>query len=1437
MGVHGLWKLLEAAGKPVPLESLENKVLAVDVSIWLHQMMKGYQDSRGAPVANAHLLGLFHRVCKLLFYKIKPVFVFDGGVPLLKKQTIAARRKQKAQASQNASEAKERLLKNLVKKKAVRQLLHGSEVPSDVQVQADSAPKDDMFELPPLPENALNSESEDETEDRLKVLMKSGESASESESEPDIKPGSQLLHGFKIDLHSLDTNSEEFLSLPPDVRHDILSDLKETRKQNSWGRLHEMPEESGDFSNYQLGRLLKRRNVQVSLEQAEKEMGGKVMRINELQELMEAQGVEIIEDSTVVGSSSKRIASDSRTRFVLCKDPISSDLSSQDLDSSKNAEKDIKETEENQLYTEQAEFISQMAENMLQKLVKNKQVKNLSEEGVSKLDTSVTDCEVAPDKIHLDNWSDDDDIVINTSESAFKARKRKSPSVSPDLELIPSTGDTEPPQKVLKLHESHPSDNHEVKNDHLELTKTESFTNSESQNARTSNNEPFLSNKEKSNKIELESDKKSVEIVVRPGVLPEDDIFADIFQSKASEKKNEEPCQLKGKSESKIQSLNVDLEEKKNCKIDSKEATSSTSGTSKPLEIVISSTEAPGDDDIFADIFKKNDQSDMSSSVKIEVDSNCNPAELGNTSSSDSEQEFIEPDLASKPSIDIIKEEAVDDEEKDLESDHQEIKIVVKSDNDSSGLASGDESDSPRPSSIRPPLSPTLPMSSYDLNSMEASLEAENLDLLRERGRQERLAASITDQMCLEAQELLQLFGLPYLVAPMEAEAQCAFLDSISLTEGSITDDSDIWLFGGRKVYKNFFNQKKHVLQFTSSNISHYFKLSREQLIQLALLVGSDYTTGIQGVGPVTAMEIVATFQCKLESDPIQTALKGLSQFKEWWNSGRPHKSNSMRLLDKKLKNVKFSEGFPSQAVVEAYLRPSVENSDETFSWGALDLPALRLYAKSKFGWTVEKTDEILMPVSKRWSSRTSQRSIDSYFNFKPQLVEGLQKISKRVQKAVDLMGNDEESESVDDPDPKPSDSRKQKPSKQSSGSKTQNSTKAKRKQASKIPDHEGGGEISPNHERLKKRSKRVRGKGVTIMSNNDQSDGTDTEDYGHIAKRTETDTFVDLPVRAPTVPRERTATGVKRVGVKSSNVNKKLVTIVGSELEAVNSIKEKQIATRKPSNQIQAKLTSDSESDCTQAEPNTMSKSKQSVRGGDSRKMQAASLKSNQKRSEVIKNSKEAGTLPNNSYKMCSSASLTHIESDDGSCHDLPGCSKTGSSTDFSDMPSTSADGANLSSELAALSEMNWEDDPWDAENQSVKFSEEPRRKVYFGGIRPNKPRRPARPRTQNPVESVDSRGVQPGWVTRERLESRTAWVDDLVRRKREETIPQRERDQKAMEEAKMKAISIVKASEARNATRLLGRQPPKRGKGKVKVTLRKILPEHNLSESSSDD
>ena len=71
MGVLGLWTLLDPAGKPVPVESLSHKVLAVDISIWLNQAVRGFRDKQGNAVPHAHLLGLYHRICKLLFYRFK----------------------------------------------------------------------------------------------------------------------------------------------------------------------------------------------------------------------------------------------------------------------------------------------------------------------------------------------------------------------------------------------------------------------------------------------------------------------------------------------------------------------------------------------------------------------------------------------------------------------------------------------------------------------------------------------------------------------------------------------------------------------------------------------------------------------------------------------------------------------------------------------------------------------------------------------------------------------------------------------------------------------------------------------------------------------------------------------------------------------------------------------------------------------------------------------------------------------------------------------------------------------------------------------------------------------------------------------------------------------------------------------------------------------
>src|SRR5690349_9404604 len=92
MGVKGLWSVLGPVGRRVDIETLRGKTLAIDVSIWLVQFIKAMRDDDGKLVQNAHILGSIRRICKLLFNKIRPVFVFDGSVPVLKRRTQEARR-------------------------------------------------------------------------------------------------------------------------------------------------------------------------------------------------------------------------------------------------------------------------------------------------------------------------------------------------------------------------------------------------------------------------------------------------------------------------------------------------------------------------------------------------------------------------------------------------------------------------------------------------------------------------------------------------------------------------------------------------------------------------------------------------------------------------------------------------------------------------------------------------------------------------------------------------------------------------------------------------------------------------------------------------------------------------------------------------------------------------------------------------------------------------------------------------------------------------------------------------------------------------------------------------------------------------------------------------------------------------------------------------
>lgn len=91
--------------------------------------------------------------------------------------------------------------------------------------------------------------------------------------------------------------------------------------------------------------------------------------------------------------------------------------------------------------------------------------------------------------------------------------------------------------------------------------------------------------------------------------------------------------------------------------------------------------------------------------------------------------------------------------------------------------------------------------------------------------------------------------------------------------------------------------------------------------------------------------------------------------------------------------------------VVQAYLEPRIERSEDKFTWGELDITILRDYTKAKFGWSQNKLDEIIKPVIKRMQDSKKQRSVQDFFKRKVEFLSLEEQMSKRVKAAIQKMG------------------------------------------------------------------------------------------------------------------------------------------------------------------------------------------------------------------------------------------------------------------------------------------------------------------------------------------------------------------------------------------------------------------------------------------------
>ena len=131
-------------------------------------------------------------------------------------------------------------------------------------------------------------------------------------------------------------------------------------------------------------------------------------------------------------------------------------------------------------------------------------------------------------------------------------------------------------------------------------------------------------------------------------------------------------------------------------------------------------------------------------------------------------------------------------------------------------------------------------------------------------------AASRMDENILSSSKtILELMGIPWIQAPSEGEAQCCHLCKKNEVYATGSQDFDSVLFGSPRLVRNlsiggrkklpgkevYIEVKPQLIEL--QNVLKTLELTREQLIMVGLLIGTDYNEGIKGVGPKTALKLV----------------------------------------------------------------------------------------------------------------------------------------------------------------------------------------------------------------------------------------------------------------------------------------------------------------------------------------------------------------------------------------------------------------------------------------------------------------------------------------------------------------------------------------------------------------------------------------------------
>ncbi|MEM0056995.1 MAG: flap endonuclease-1 [Candidatus Geothermarchaeota archaeon] len=157
--------------------------------------------------------------------------------------------------------------------------------------------------------------------------------------------------------------------------------------------------------------------------------------------------------------------------------------------------------------------------------------------------------------------------------------------------------------------------------------------------------------------------------------------------------------------------------------------------------------------------------------------------------------------------------------------------------------------------------------------SYKKYIEAIEKGMIDEARKYAAMAASLEDYMIESSIKLLELMGVGVIIAPSEGEAQASHIAMKGDAYAVGSQDYDSLLFGAPRVIRNItltgtrwypskgIEVKLEPEMFVLEEILSKLKITREMLVDISILIGTDYNEGIKGIGPKKAYELIKTYK------------------------------------------------------------------------------------------------------------------------------------------------------------------------------------------------------------------------------------------------------------------------------------------------------------------------------------------------------------------------------------------------------------------------------------------------------------------------------------------------------------------------------------------------------------------------------------------------